>query len=161
MYPWLSQYLKKSGIDSNSPEWNVLGINMLFNWLGDSKANESIETSYKEFRDLLKIRIEEQNKDIFDHFIELEDDFLVNVRCNTSLTRSGDEKVVTRVLIIPMSEFKFEHLEKLISTIRNIVLRIKSMGEFQMTSNGRLTWRIGQNRSDPNIILINEESQLS
>lgn len=60
----------------------VIGINMLFNWLGDSKSNESIQTSYKEFRDLLKIRIEEQNKDIFDHFIELEDDFLVNVRCN-------------------------------------------------------------------------------
>lgn len=139
----------------------VLGVNMLFNWLGDSKANESIETSYKDFRDLLKIRIEEQNKDISDHFIELEDDFLVNVRCNTSLTRSGDEnKMVTRVLIIPMSEFKFEHLEKLISTIRNIVLRIKSMGEFQMTSNGRLTWRIGQNRSGPNIILINEEREL-
>lgn len=31
-----------------------------------------------------------------------------------------------------MSEFKFEHLEKLISTIRNIVLRLRaeSMGEF-------------------------------
>lgn len=143
----------------------IIGINMLFNWLGDSKSNESIQTSYKEFRDLLKIRIEEQNKDIFDHFIELEDDFLVNVRCNTYrynhlLTQSGDEnKLGTRVLIIP-SEFKFEHLEKLISTIRNIVLRIKSMGEFEMVSNGRLTWRIGQNRSDPNIISINEEREL-
>lgn len=69
-----------------------------------------------------------------------------------------------------MREFKFEHLEKLISTIRNIVLRIKSMGEFQMVSNGRLTWRIEQNRSDPNIISgwyitawavsINEEREL-
>jgi hypothetical protein len=34
----------------------VLGVNMLFNWLGDSKANESIETSYKYFTDLLNTR---------------------------------------------------------------------------------------------------------
>ena len=102
----------------------VFEIDMLFNWLGDSETNESIETSYKYFTDLLNTRIEEQNKDISDHFIELEDDFLVNVRCNSYTTRLKNDKVKigTRVLISPMSEFKFEHLEKLISTIEIILL---------------------------------------
>ena len=136
---------------------------MLFNWLGDSETNESIETSYKYFTDLLNTRIEEQNKDISDHFIELEDDFLVNVRCNSYTTRLKNDKVKigTRVLISPMSEFKFEQLEKLISTIRNIVLRINSMGEFQTASSGesgRLTWQIrGGIRSLPHNIIIDED----
>lgn len=144
----------------------VFEIDMLFNWLGDSETNESIETSYKYFTDLLNTRIEEQNKDISDHFIELEDDFLVNVRCNSYTTRLKNDKVKigTRVLISPMSEFKFEHLEKLISTIRNIVLRINSMGEFQTASSGesgRLTWQIrGGIRSLPHNIIIDEDWEL-
>ena len=57
-----------------------------------------------------------------------------------------------------------EHIEKLISTIRNIVLRINSMGEFQTASSGesgRLTWQIrGGIRSLPHNIIIDEDWEL-
>lgn len=53
MYPWLSQYLKKSGIDSNSPEWN--------DYL---KIREICGDSYGYVGILTRIRFEDGVKDM-------------------------------------------------------------------------------------------------